>query len=158
MTRLIAAVALLVVVATAQAIGQAQWEEVKLDGSGYELWLRNDDGAAIVLRCVLRGVSVGFEMPWPFEDSERARIRAIPGERQNAPLARAGENLARVESNTATRWLFEVRQESARLNVRVAGEDTTFQIFGSQQAVRLCQQKQEGGFGTGAAVSRRPEE
>ncbi len=142
MMRLIAAVAVLGTVGTVPAAAQAQWDESRLESGTVEFRLRNDDGAAIVLGCRVNGVYTGFEFPEPLEDTERATLRGIPGDRQNVAVARVNERAFRVTGRGIDETLRLLRT-SSRLNVRLAGESADFEVFGSRSTVLGCLARQE---------------
>ncbi len=156
MKKIIATVAALGAVGTLTAAGQVpQWDRRALDGGAVEFRLQNDEGAAIILACHRQGVSAGFEFPSPLEDTERATIRGIPGELQNVAVSRVSDRVVSVTSVQGLDAMLRLLRNTARLQVRVAGERASFNIFGSNTVVSECLEGQEDAIGL---PSRRFEE
>ncbi len=100
-------------------------------------------------------MSAGFEFPSPLEDAERATIRGIPGELQNVAVSRVSDRVVSVTSVRGLDAMLQLLRNTARLQVRVAGERAFFNIFGSNTVVSECLEGQEDAIGL---PSRRFEE
>lgn len=141
----VAAIATFGVLATAGAVpaaGQAQWDERDVEG-GKEFRLHNDEGGAIALRCLVRGVGGGFEFAEPIEPTQRATVRGIPGERRNVAVQLSGDRLLRIAGGQGRDFVLRLLRNSASLTVRAAGRQMSFRVFGSDAIVSQCLQQQE---------------
>ena len=67
---------LLAAFVVASAGGQAQWDERAVHG-GVELWLLNDEGTAIVLRCAGQAVHAAFVFTEPIEAARGALVIGV---------------------------------------------------------------------------------
>ena len=141
MRKIIAAV---VVIAAAGAAPAAQpaWSTTEL-GGGAQFQLANEDGASIILVCELRGVNAGFEFPAPVDATERATLRAVPGERQNVAVAPVSDRLFQLTGGRGVDTLLRLLRTTANLRVRLSGEQAAFAVFGSDSIVSECLQRQE---------------
>lgn len=142
MTKIIAAVVVFVATA-APAAGQPAWSTTDLGGGSAQFQLANDEGASIVLVCGLRGVNGGFEFPAPVDATERATLRAVPGERQNVAVTAVNERLYQLTGGRGIDTLLHMLRTTANLTVRLGGERATFEVFGSDSTVSECLQRQE---------------
>ena len=80
-------------------IGQASWEQNRLQSGAFEYRLTNDDGVVIILGCETQGVVVGFEFPEPLDNPSRATIRSIPGAQENVPVTPVSDRVVRITGN-----------------------------------------------------------
>ena len=140
----IAVVVALVAAGTAPAAAQPAWSTTELGGGSAQFQLANEDGASIILVCELRGVNAGFEFPAPVDATERATLRAVPGERQNVAVAPVSDRLFQVTRAAGG----SIRScgccaRPANLYVRLSGEQAAFAVFGSDSIVSECLQRQE---------------
>ena len=142
MKKVIAAV---VVIAAAGAAPAAQpaWSTTELGGGSAQFQLANEDGASIILVCELRGVNAGFEFPVPVDATERATLRAVPGERQNVAVAPVSDRLFQLTGGRGVDTLLRLLRTTANLRVRLSGEQAAFAVFGSDSIVSECLQRQE---------------
>ncbi len=144
MKTFIAAVMALGAVGAVPAAGQdSPWDKRELDGGAVEFRLENDEDAVVILTCHPQGVGVGFEFPTPLEDTERATLRGIPGDRQNVAVARVGERVVSISGGRGRDIALQLLRNAARLFVRVAGEQATFSILGSNTVVSECLNQQD---------------
>ncbi len=146
----VAAVTVLGLFATigaATAAGQAQWASMDVAGGGKQFQLSNDEGAAIVLLCMVNGQAVGFQFPEPIESTQRATVRGTPGGRENVQVAQVTEQLLQVTGARGRDFTLDLLQSSSRLSVRASGQDANFEVFGSESTVRECIEQQEALIG-----------
>ncbi len=143
MKTIMGAVAVLGVVGTATAAEQPQWNKSEGDGGAIEFRLRNSEGAAILVGCHLDGVYAGFEFPEPLDNPERATVRGVPGHRHNVAVSQVSDRVLRVSSGQGINDTFQLLRDSSRLHVRVAGQQATFNIFGSDSVITECLERQE---------------
>ena len=123
------------------AAGQAEWEESAFQG-GVEFRLRNAEGAAIVLQCLDQGIGAGFTLPAPVGATERASVRAVPGQRRNVAVKPLTNRVIRVDSSRGLDFVLDMLWTSARLDLRVSGQQASFDVFGSESIVHRCRQKE----------------
>ncbi len=139
----IAVVVALVAAGAAPAAAQPAWSTTELGGGSAQFQLANEDGASIILVCELRGVNAGFEFPAPVDATERATLRAVPGERQNVAVAPVSDRLFQVTGGRGVDTLLRLLRTTANLYVRLSGEQAAFAVFGSDSIVSECLQRQE---------------
>ncbi len=138
----IAAIGMSVAFGAAPAAGQAQWDAREIQG-GTEFQLRNDDGATIILACVVQGVGVGFAFARPMERTERATVRGIPGARQNVAVAPVSDRIVQIAGARGLDFTLEALRTAANLSVRASGQRASFKVFGSHSIVSQCEERQE---------------
>ncbi len=143
MRKTIAAVVVLVAAGTAPAAAQPAWSTTDLGGGSAQFQLANDEGASIILVCELRGVNGGFEFPAPVDATERATLRAVPGERQNVAVTPVSDRLFQLTGGRGVDTLLRLLRTTANLYVRLSGEEAAFQVFGSDSVVSECLERQE---------------
>ena len=139
----IVAVVVALTIPAASAAAQPAWSTTELGGGSAQFQLANEDGASIILVCELRGVNAGFEFPAPVDATERASLRAIPGERQNVAVAPVNERLFQLTGGRGVDTLLRLLRPTANLRVGLSGEQTAFEVFGSDSIVSECLQRQE---------------
>ena len=139
----IAVVVALVAAGAAPAAAQPAWSTTELGGGSAQFQLANEDGASIILVCELRGVNAGFEFPAPVDATERATLRAVPGERQNVAVAPVSDRLFQVTGGRGVDTLLRLLRTTANLYVRLSGEQAAFAVYGSDSIVSECLQRQE---------------
>ncbi len=139
----IVAVVVALTIPAASAAAQPAWSTTELGGGSAQFQLANEDGASIILVCELRGVNAGFEFPAPVDATERASLRAIPGERQNVAVAPVNERLFQLTGGRGVDTLLRLLRTTANLRVGLSGEQTAFEVFGSDSIVSECLQRQE---------------
>ena len=132
------------VVETRQAEG---WERIDLQEGATEFRLRNDDGASVILGCQLNGVGMGFEFGEPIDETNRATVRGIPGERHNVAVNPNGDRMVVLAGGRGLDQTLNLLRTSARLSVRAGGGEATFEIFGSESVVNECIGQEEEGVG-----------
>ena len=142
MKTVIAAIGMSVAFGAVPAAGQAQWDAREIQG-GVEFQLRNDDGAAIFLACVVRGVAVGFAFARPMERTERATVRGFPGARENIAVAPVNDHIVQIVGARGVDFALGVLRTAANLSVLASGQRAHFKIFGSDAIVSQCQERQE---------------
>ena len=142
MTRFIFVIAALATVGTIPVQGQAQWEESQLGPGVYQSRLDNEDGAAIVRQCAVRGVSFILEFPEPLEETDQASVRSIPGARLNIAVVPVGDRAVQIVGGAVIETLRLLR-DSSRFFVRTGGQSTTFPSSGSGHIVEGCLGRQE---------------
>ena len=133
--------------AVATARQDSPWDKRELGGGAVEFRLENGEDAVVILTCQPRGVGVGFEFPTPLEDTERATLRGIPGDRQNVAVARVSERVFRISSGGGRDTALRLLRDAARFFVRVAGKQATFNILGSNAIVSECLNQQDEAIG-----------
>ena len=143
MRKTVAAVVMLVAAGAAPAAAQPAWSTTELGGGSAQFQLANDEGASIILVCELRGVNGGFEFPAPVDATERATLRAVPGERQNVAVTPVSDRLFQLTGGRGVDTLLRLLRTTANLYVRLSGEEAAFQVFGSDSVVSECLQRQE---------------
>ncbi len=143
MRKIIAAVVALVAAGAAPAAAQPAWSTTELGGGSAQFQLANDEGASIILVCELRGVNGGFEFPAPVDATERATLRAVPGERQNVAVTPVSDRLFQLTGGRGVDTLLRLLRTTANLYVRLSGEEAAFQVFGSDSVVSECLERQE---------------
>lgn len=143
MRKTIAAVVVLVAAGTAPAAAQPAWSTTELGGGSAQFQLANDEGASIILVCELRGVNGGFEFHAPVDATERATLRAVPGERQNVAVTPVSDRLFQLTGGRGVDTLLRLLRTTANLYVRLSGEEAAFQVFGSDSVVSECLERQE---------------
>ena len=143
MRKTVAAVVMLVAAGAAPAAAQPAWSTTDLGGGSAQFQLANDEGASIILVCELRGVNGGFEFPAPVDATERATLRAVPGERQNVAVTPVSDRLFQLTGGRGVDTLLRLLRTTANLYVRLSGEEAAFQVFGSDSVVSECLQRQE---------------
>ena len=143
MRKTIAAVVVLVAAGTAPAAAQPPWSTTELGGGSAQFQLGNDEGASIILVCELRGVNGGFEFHAPVDATERATLRAVPGERQNVAVTPVSDRLFQLTGGRGVDTLLRLLRTTANLYVRLSGEEAAFQVFGSDSVVSECLERQE---------------
>ena len=141
--RKIIAVVIVIAAAGAAPAAQPAWSTTELGGGSAQFQLANEDGASIILVCELRGVNAGFEFPAPVDATERATLRAVPGERQNVAVAPVSDRLFQLTGGRGVDTLLRLLRTTANLRVRLSGEEAAFQVFGSDSIVSECLQRQE---------------
>ncbi len=146
MKRTVTALALLGAFATlgaAPAAGQAQWGETDVEG-GKEFRLFHETGAALLLQCRTTGVGAAIQLVQPVE-ARRVTMRGVPGERRNlAVRSLGGGYFLTVDSASARDFMFRMLRSAVSLTVRMADQELSFEVFGSDQIVSQCLQQQEG--------------
>jgi hypothetical protein len=143
MRKIIAAVVALVAAGAVPAAAQPAWSTTELGGGSAQFQLANDEGASIILVCELRGVNGGFEFPAPVDATERATLRAVPGERQNVAVTPVSDRLFQLTGGRGVDTLLRLLRTTANLYVRLSGEQAAFEVFGSDSIVSECLQRQE---------------
>ena len=143
MRKTIAAVVVSVAAGTVPAAAQPAWSTTELGGGSAQFQLANDEGASIILVCELRGVNGGFEFPAPVDATERATLRAVPGERQNVAVTPVSDRLFQLTGGRGVDTLLRLLRTTANLYVRLSGEEAAFQVFGSDSVVSECLERQE---------------
>jgi hypothetical protein len=143
MTKIIAAVMLLVAAGATPGAAQPAWNTTDLGGGSAQFQLANQDGASIILVCGLQGVNAGFEFSAPVDATERATLRAVPGERQNVAVTPVNERLFQVTGGRGVDTLLRMLRTTANLRVGLSGEQAAFEVFGSDSIVSECLQRQE---------------
>ena len=143
MRKTIVAVVVLVAAGAAPAAAQPAWSTTELGGGSAQFQLANDEGASIILVCELRGVNGGFEFSAPVDATERATLRAVPGERQNVAVTPVSDRLFQLTGGRGVDTLLRLLRTTANLYVRLSGEEAAFQVFGSDSIVSECLERQE---------------
>ena len=143
MRNIVATALLLFAAGAASAAAQPAWTTTELGGGSAQFQLANEDGASLILVCELRGVNAGFEFPAPVDPTERATLRAVPGERQNVAVAPVNDRLFQLTGGRAVDTLLRLLRTTASLRVSLSGERAAFQVFGSDSIVSECLQRQE---------------
>lgn len=143
----IAVLGLLATLGAAPAAAQAQWASMDVQGGGKQFQLNNDDGSAIVLLCLVNGQAVAFQFAEPIESADRATIRGTPGGQENVQVAQVAEQLLQVVGARGRDFTLDLLQSATRLSVRAAGQNTAFEVFGSESTVRECIELQESLIG-----------
>ena len=143
----IAVLGLLATLGAAPAAAQAQWASMDVQGGGKQFQLNNDDGSAIVLLCLVNGQAVAFQFAEPIESADRATIRGTPGGQENVQVAQVAEQLLQVVGARGRDFTLDLLQSATRLSVRAAGQNTVFEVFGSESTVRECIELQESLIG-----------
>ena len=143
MRKTIAAVVVSVAAGTVPAAAQPAWSTTDLGGGSAQFQLANAEGASIILVCELRGVNGGFEFPAPVDATERATLRAVPGERQNVAVTPVSDRLFQLTGGRGVDTLLRLLRTTANLYVRLSGEEAAFQVFGSDSVVSECLERQE---------------
>ncbi len=143
MRNIVATALLLLAAGAASAAAQPAWTTTELDGGGAQFQLTNDDGASLILVCELRGVNGGFEFPAPVDATERATLRAVPGERQNVAVTPISDRLFQLTGGRGVDTFLRLLRTTANLRVSLSGERAAFQVFGSDSIVSECLQRQE---------------
>ena len=132
-----------VLLGAAPAAGQAQWNVTDVEG-GKEFRLFHETGAAILLQCLTRGTGAAIQLAEPIA-ARRLTMRGVPGERRNiAVRAQAGGYFLGIASGSGRDFLFRMLRNAVSLSVRVAEQELSFEVFGSDQIVSQCLQQQEG--------------
>ena len=146
MKRTVTALALLGALATLGAVpasGQAQWNETDVEG-GKEFRLFHATGAALLLQCRTLGVGAAIQLAEPVE-ARRVTMRGVPGERRNIAVRRQGGGyFLAIESASGRDFMFRMLRAAVSLSVRVADQELSFEVFGSDAIVSQCLQQQEG--------------
>ena len=139
-----AAIGALATVGAAPVAGQPQWDSLDVAGGGKQFQLSNDEGAAIVLLCLVNGQAVGFSFPEPIEPTERATVRGTPGGRENVQVAAVNDRfLLQVTGARGRDFTLDLLQTASRLSVRASGQNADFEVFGSNTIVSECIEQQE---------------
>ena len=123
--------------------GQPRWETSERTDGQAEFRLHNDEGAAIIIGCRLEGVYVRFEFAEELDNPQRAAVRTVPGERQNVAVTQVSDRVVNVTSGSGISDTFRLLRTGSRLNVRVAGQQAWFDVFGSDSVVSECLEMQE---------------
>ena len=127
----------------APAAGQPQWDSLDVAGGGKQFQLSNDEGAAIVLLCLVNGQAVGFSFPEPIEPTERATVRGTPGARENVQVAAVNDRLLQVAGARGRDFTLDLLRTASRISVRASGQNADFEVFGSNSTVSECIEQQE---------------
>lgn len=144
MRNIVATAALLLFAAgAAPTAAQPAWTTTELGGGSAQFQLTNEDGASLILMCELRGVNAGFGFPEPVDATERATLRAVPGERQNVAVVPVNDRLFQLTGGRGVDTFLRLLRTTASLRVSLSGERTAFQVFGSDSIVSECLQRQE---------------
>lgn len=144
MRNIVATTALLLFAAgAAPTAAQPAWTTTELGGGSAQFQLTNEDGASLILVCELRGVNGGFEFPAPVDATERATLRAVPGERQNVAVTPINDRLFQLTGGRGVDTFLRLLRTTASLRVSLSGERAAFQVFGSDSIVSECLQRQE---------------
>lgn len=143
----IAVIGVLAMLGAAPAAAQPQWESMDITGGGKQFQLNNDEGAAIVLLCLVNGQAVGFQFPEPIDSTERATVRGTPGGRENVQVAQVNEQLLQVTGARGRDFTLDLLRTASRLSVRAAGQNADFEVFGSNSTVSECIELQEALIG-----------
>ena len=143
MRNIVATALLLLATGAASAAAQPPWTTTELGAGGAQFQLTNEDGASLILVCELRGVNGGFEFPAPVDATERATLRAIPGERQNVAVTPINDRLFQLTGGRGVDTLLRLLRTTANLRVSLGRERAAFQVFGSDSIVSECLQRQE---------------
>ena len=139
----IAVLGLLATLGAAPAAGQPRWDSMDIAGGGKQFQLSNDEGAAIVLLCLVNGQAVGFQFPEPIESTDRATVRGTPGGRENVQVAQVNDQLLQVTGARGRDFTLDLLQTASRLSVRASGQNADFEVFGSNSTVSECFEQQE---------------
>ena len=123
------------------------WERIELQGGAAEFRLRNDDRASVILGCQLNGVGMGFEFGEPIDETNRATVRGIPGERHNVAVNPNGDRMVVLAGGRGLNQTLDLLRTSARLSVRAGGGEATFEVFGSESVVSECIGHEEDSIG-----------
>ena len=127
----IAVLGLLATLGAAPAAGQPRWDSMDIAGGGKQFQLSNDEGAAIVLLCLVNGQAVGFQFPEPIESTDRAHRAWYPRGAGERP-GRAGQrSVAAGHRCPWARFHAGLLQTASRLSVRASGQNADFEVFGS---------------------------
>lgn len=147
MSRAIAALAVLGVLATAGAVPAAgqqdRWDVRDLEGGGKEFQLLNGEGAAIILACRLQGMGAGFEFVEPIKPTQRAMVRGIPGARENIVVEPVNPYTVQVAGGRSLDFTLAMLRSASSLYVRASGEAASFAVFGSATIVEQCVEQME---------------
>ena len=141
--RNIVATALLFAAGAAPTAAQPAWTTTELGGGSAQFQLTNEDGASLILMCELRGVNAGFGFPEPVDATERATLRAVPGERQNVAVVPVNDRLFQLTGGRGVDTFLRLLRTTASLRVSLSGERAAFQVFGSDSIVSECLQRRE---------------
>ncbi len=146
----ITAIAMLGALATigaGPAAAQAQWDSRDLAGGGKEFQLRNDEGAVIILACLVNGQAAAFGFPEPIRPTERATVRGVPGGRENVAVTPVNDRVLQIAGGRGLDFTFDLLRESTRISVRASGESTSFEVFGSTSIISECLNQEEDRIG-----------
>ena len=154
---------LLAAFVVASAGGQAQWDERAVHG-GVELWLLNDEGTAIVLRCAGQEVHAAFVFTEPIEAARGALVigqladvepgRILPPHmRRSFPVAQVNDRTVQIVSGPGLDFTLAMLGAAANMHVRTAGRRASFEVAGSDSILALCPRAEERsrtGYGVSA--------
>ena len=143
----VAVVGVLAGIGAAPAAGQAQWDSRDIAGGGKEFQLANDDGAVIILACMLNGQAAAFGFPEPIEPTERATVRGVPGGRENVAVTAINDRVLQLAGGRGLNFTFDLLREATSLSVRASGENATFEVFGSNSIIIECLEQEEDRIG-----------
>ena len=135
---------------------QERWAQIDLEPEGMEYRLMNEDGATIILSCQAQGILAGFAFPEALEETERATVRSIPGQRLNVRLVPINEQVVQIWGLAGTRNLLSLIRDAPRLYVRVGGESAMFRTAGSYHIVDGCFERQQDLPGDIAPIGQAP--
>ena len=142
-----AVIGALATVGAAPAAGQPRWDSRDLAGGGKEFQLGNDDGAVIILACLVNGQAAAFGFPEPIEPTERAIVRGIPGGRENVVVTPINDRVLQIAGGRGLDFTFDLLREATSISVRASGESTVFEVFGSNSIISECLNQEEDRIG-----------
>ena len=143
----VAVIGALATICAAPAAGQPQWDSRDLAGGGKEFQLSNEDGAVIILACLVNGQAAAFGFPEPIEPTERATVRGIPGGRENIAVTPINDRVLQLAGGRGLDFTFDLLRESTSISVRASGESTVFEVFGSNSIISECLNQEEDRIG-----------
>ena len=130
---------LLAAFVAASAGGQAQWDERAVHG-GVELWLLNDEGTAIVLRCAGEEVHAAFVFTEPIEAARGALVigqladvepgRILPPHmRRSFPVAQVNDRTVQILSGPGLDFTLAMLGAAANMHVRTSAHGRSARVF-----------------------------